>query len=37
MGSSTEAYLFLAVLYFIFCYAMSSYSRKLEKTLDTGH
>ncbi len=33
---STEAYLFLALLYFICCYAMSSYSRKLEKELDTG-
>ncbi len=34
---STEAYIFLAVLYFICCYAMSSYSRKLEKELHTGH
>ena len=37
MGYSSEAYLFLALLYFIFCYAMSSYSRKLEKALHTGH
>ena len=36
-GYSTEAYIFLAILYFICCYAMSSYSRKLEKELDTGH
>ncbi len=36
MGYSSEAYLFLAVLYFICCYAMSSYSRKLEKELHTG-
>lgn len=35
-GYSTEAYIFLAVLYFICCYAMSSYSRKLEKVLHTG-
>ena len=35
-GFSTEAYIFLAVLYFICCYAMSSYSRKLEKELHTG-
>jgi general L-amino acid transport system permease protein len=34
---STEAYIFLALLYFICCYAMSSYSRKLEKELQTGH
>lgn len=37
MGYSSEAYLFLAILYFICCYAMSSYSRKLERDLDTGH
>jgi general L-amino acid transport system permease protein len=36
-GYSTEAYLFLALLYFVCCYAMSSYSRKLEKSLHTGH
>ncbi len=36
-GYSTEAYIFLALLYFIFCYAMSSYSRRLEKELHTGH
>jgi len=35
-GFSTEAYVFLAVLYFVCCYAMSSYSRKLEKALHTG-
>jgi len=36
MGFSTEAYMFLAILYFICCLGMSSYSRKLEKELDTG-
>jgi len=35
-GYSTEAYIFLAVLYFVCCYAMSSYSRRLEKVLHTG-
>ncbi len=35
-GYSTEAYIFLAVLYFVCCYAMSSYSRRLEKELHTG-
>ncbi len=34
---STELYIFLALLYFCFCYAMSSYSRRLEKELDTGY
>jgi general L-amino acid transport system permease protein len=37
MGFSREAYLFLALLYFVCCYVMSSYSRKLEKDLHTGH
>ncbi len=36
-GYSTEAYIFLALLYFVFCFAMSSYSRRLEKELHTGH
>ncbi len=36
MGFSTEAYIFLAVLYFLCCFAMSSFSRKLEKDLRTG-
>jgi general L-amino acid transport system permease protein len=36
-GYSRELYIFLALLYFVFCYAMSSYSRKLEKELHTGH
>lgn len=35
-GYSTEAYIFLALLYFVCCYAMSSYSRKLERDLHTG-
>lgn len=34
MGYSREAYLFVAAIYFIFCYLMSNYSRKLEKELD---
>ena len=35
-GYSTEAYIFLALLYYVCCYAMSSYSRRLEKELHTG-
>jgi general L-amino acid transport system permease protein len=34
MGYSTEAYLFIAAVYFIFCFAMSNYARKLEAELD---
>jgi general L-amino acid transport system permease protein len=36
MGYSTEAYMFLAVIYFVCCYAMSSYSRRLERELSAG-
>lgn len=36
MGFSAEAYLFIALVYFICCFFMSNYSRKLEKELDTG-
>lgn len=34
MGYSTEAYLFIAAVYFFFCYALSTYARRLEKELD---
>jgi general L-amino acid transport system permease protein len=36
MGFSAEAYLFVALIYFVCCYAMSNYSRRLEKELDTN-
>ncbi len=36
MGFSAEAYIFIAVVYFLCCFFMSNYSRKLEKELDTG-
>jgi general L-amino acid transport system permease protein len=36
MGFSREAYLFLAVLYFLGCFSMSNYSRRLEKELSAG-
>lgn len=36
MGFSAEAYIFLAVVYFVCCFFMSNYSRRLEKELDTG-
>lgn len=36
MGYSAEAYIFVAVIYFICCFFMSNYSRRLEKELDTG-
>ena len=36
MGFSREAYIFVALLYFLGCFSMSQYSRRLEKELDTG-
>lgn len=36
MGYSAEAYIFVALVYFACCFAMSNYSRRLEKELDTG-
>lgn len=33
MGFSREAYLFIALLYFLGCFSMSSYSRRLEQEL----
>jgi general L-amino acid transport system permease protein len=36
MGFSREAYIFVALLYFLGCFSMSSYSRKLEKELSQG-
>ncbi len=36
MGFSAEAYLFVALIYFVCCWFMSNYSRRLEKELDTG-
>jgi general L-amino acid transport system permease protein len=35
-GFASEVYLFLAVIYFVFCYAMSRYSRALEVRLKTA-
>ena len=36
-GLSTEIYIFIAVFFFISCFAMSRYSIYLEKKLHTGH
>ena len=33
MGFSPEAYIFVAIIYFVCCYTMSNYSRRLEKEL----
>ena len=36
LGFSVEAYIFMAVLYFCFCFSLGKYSRRLERELDTG-
>ncbi|SDO38109.1 amino acid ABC transporter permease [Desulforhopalus singaporensis] len=36
MGYSAEAYIFVAMIYFVCCFFMSNYSRKLERELDTS-
>jgi general L-amino acid transport system permease protein len=33
LGFSREAYIFIALLYFLGCFSMAHYSRKLEKEL----
>jgi len=35
-GFGVETYLFISLIYFGFCYAMSKYGQRLEKRLDTG-
>jgi general L-amino acid transport system permease protein len=35
-GFGTEVYLFVALIYFVFCYAMSAYSGRLQRSLDAG-
>lgn len=36
-GFANETYLFLAVVYFIFCFSMSRYSQHLERDLNKAH
>jgi general L-amino acid transport system permease protein len=36
LGYSREAYIFVAIIYFLGCFSMSNYSRKLEKELSRG-
>ncbi len=36
-GLSNEVYLFVAIFFFISCFAMSKYSLYLERKLETGH
>jgi general L-amino acid transport system permease protein len=36
-GFSAEAYVFVGLIYFVFCFSMSKYSQALEKRLHTDH
>ena len=36
-GFSTEAYIFVAIIYYLCCFSMSQYSRKIEKELEYKH
>ena len=36
-GYDLEAYVFSAMIFFMFCFAMSKYSQSLEQKLDRGH
>ncbi|AUL48574.1 amino acid ABC transporter permease [Bordetella trematum] len=36
-GFGIEAYIFISLIYFVFCYSMSRYSQNLERRLATGH
>lgn len=37
LGYATEGYVFVAIVFWILCFAMSQYSMRLEAKLDTGH
>jgi general L-amino acid transport system permease protein len=37
MGFSREAYIFVAIVYFLGCFSMANYSRRLEKELKTDN
>ncbi|TCT01488.1 amino acid ABC transporter permease [Paralcaligenes ureilyticus] len=36
-GFDIEAYLFIALIYFVFCFSISRYSQSLERRLDAGY
>ncbi|MBY4675415.1 amino acid ABC transporter permease [Marinobacterium arenosum] len=37
IGFATEGYVFVALVFWVFCFSMSRYSQHLEKRLHTGH
>jgi general L-amino acid transport system permease protein len=36
IGFSVEIYIFVAAVYFVFCYAVSRYTQRLERFLRVG-
>jgi len=36
-GFGVEAYVFISLIYFVFCFSMSRYSQALERRLERGH
>ena len=36
-GFSTEAYIFIAMIFYVCCFSMSQYSRRIEKQLEYKH
>jgi general L-amino acid transport system permease protein len=36
-GFGVEVYLFISLIYFVFCFSMSKYSQALELRLSVGH
>ena len=36
-GFGVEAYVFISLIYFVYCYSMSKYSQSLERRLSTGY
>jgi general L-amino acid transport system permease protein len=37
IGYATEGYIFIALMFWVFCFGMSRYSHHLEQLLHTGH
>ncbi|MBE9184739.1 amino acid ABC transporter permease [Microcoleus sp. LEGE 07076] len=37
IGRYAEVYIFVGIIYWVFCYSMSLASRKIERTLEVGH
>lgn len=36
LGMETEGYVFVTIVFWVFCYGMSEYSKRVEKRFDTN-